>query len=114
MGKFKINADLTKDDKTFNINMERDGDVKAIAISGKIMGGLMHFKLDSPFKNFDIFGSLDRERRSVDFNMMSDDTSAGIVANFNSLKLNVKSDYEKAREITWEMSRSNAGNYKFE
>merc|ERR1711962_538964 len=47
-------------------------------------------------------------------NMMSDDASAGIVANFNSLKLKVNSNYEKARDITWEMSRSKAGNYKFE
>jgi len=93
---------------------EKDGDVKAIALSGKIIGGLMHFKLDSPFKNIDLLGSLDRERRSVDFNMMSDDASAGIYASFNSIKLDVKTNYEKARDITWEVSRNKAGNYKFE
>ncbi|CAL4079365.1 unnamed protein product, partial [Meganyctiphanes norvegica] len=112
--KINANTDLTKDDKTFKITMERDGDMKAIAISGKFIGELMHFKLDSPFKNLDIFGSLDRERRSVDFNMMSDDASAGIYASFNSVKLDVKSNYEKARDITWEISRSKKGNYKFE
>merc|ERR1711915_907548 len=70
----------------------------------------MDFNLKTPFKgleNFQMFGSLNRAKRSLDFRMMNDAGEASLISNFNSVSLHLKTPFAAAEEITWEIKKVN-------
>lgn len=115
--KFDGKVDFTREDKTLEISLERDGNVKAIAISGKLIGGTMDFKLKTPFtglNNLNVSGSLNRAKRSLEFNMMNDAGEASLLTSFNSINLHLKTPFARAEEITWEIKKVDENSYKAE
>nr|AHJ78589.1 dLp/HDL-BGBP precursor [Astacus leptodactylus] len=115
--KFEVKVDFSQDDKLLEISLEKDGNVKAIAISGKLIGSTMDFSLKTPFtglKNLNMFGSLNRAKRSLEFKMMNDAGEASLVTNFNSAKLHLKTPFARAEEVTWEITKVNDNSYKAE
>nr|CAA56703.1 beta-1,3-D-glucan binding protein [Pacifastacus leniusculus] len=115
--KFEVKVDFSQDDKILEISVEKDGNVKAIAISGKLIGSTMDFSLKTPFtglKNLNVFGSLNRAKRSLEFKMMNDAGEASLVTNFNSAKLHLKTPFARAEEVTWEITKVNDNSYKAE
>nr|XP_045624060.1 uncharacterized protein LOC123774022 [Procambarus clarkii] len=115
--KFEVKVDFSQDDKILEISLEKDGNVKAIAISGKLIGSTMDFSLKTPFtglKNFNMFGSLNRAKRSLEFKMINDAGEASLLTNFNSAKLHLKTPFARAEEITWEITKVNDNSYRGE
>lgn len=115
--KFVAHLDVTHQDKMLEISLERDENVKAIAISGKLIGGTIDFNLKTPFsglQNFKLFGSVDRKKRSLEFKMLSDSAEASLLTSFNSIKVHLKTPFEQAEEITWEITRIHENTYKAE
>ncbi|KAG7173193.1 beta-1-3-glucan-binding protein-like 3 [Homarus americanus] len=115
--KFEAKADFTSEDKTLEISLEKDANVKAIAISGKLIGSTMDVNLKTPIvglQNVRLFSSLDRTKRSLQFNMMSDAAEASLLTSFNSIKLHLRTPFERAEEISWQITKVNEGTYKAE
>ncbi|XP_064104223.1 uncharacterized protein LOC135214035 [Macrobrachium nipponense] len=115
--KFSVKLDLTSEDKHLEIIMDKDSDVKAIIISGKLIGEMVDFNLKSPFAgfhDFKVFGALNRPKRSLEFQMMSDDSAATFAANFNSLTMEVKTPFAAANQIKWEIVKVDENTIKAE
>lgn len=115
--KFTARLDLTLEDKNLEISLEKDGNIKAINISGKLIGDTMNFNLRTPFKgleNCQMFGRLNRSKRSLEFQMMNDATQASILTNFNSVKIHLKTPFAVAEEIRWEITKVDDNTLKIE
>ncbi|XP_068221439.1 uncharacterized protein [Palaemon carinicauda] len=115
--KFSVKLDLTSEDKHLEIIMDKDSDVKAIIISGKLIGEMVDFNLKTPFtglNDFKMFGALNRPKRSLEFQMMSDASVASFSANFNTLSLEVKTPFAAASQIKWEVVKVDENTLKAE
>ncbi|KAK3861716.1 hypothetical protein Pcinc_032352 [Petrolisthes cinctipes] len=114
---FQTKIDLANEDKMLEISLERDGNVREIAIHGKFIGDTLNFDLRTPFAGFQhlsVSGSHNRAKRSLEFQMMNDAGEASIMASFNSFQLHVKTPFERFEEITWEVTKERDGVYKGE
>ncbi|XP_042874952.1 uncharacterized protein LOC122255069 [Penaeus japonicus] len=115
--RFVAKLDLTNVEKTLEIILVRNGDVKAISVSGKLIGNTVDFNLKTPLKgleNLKLFGSLNRSKRSLEFMYQQDEAQATLLTSFNSMKLHLKTPFEIAEEITWEISKVNDHTFKAE
>ncbi|XP_063589036.1 uncharacterized protein LOC134766188 isoform X1 [Penaeus indicus] len=115
--KFVAKIDLSNENKNLEISLEKEGDLKAIAVSGKFIGSTLDFNLRTPFRglnNFNVFGSLNRSKRSLEMRMMNDAGYASLDGNFNSLRFNMKTPFERAEQISWEITKTGEGSYKAE
>ncbi|XP_063615204.1 uncharacterized protein LOC134788259, partial [Penaeus indicus] len=115
--RFVAKLDLTNEDKTLEIILVRNGDVKAISISGKVIGNTVDFNLKTPIRgleNLKLFGSLNRSKRSLEFMYQQDEAQASLLTSFNSMKLHLKTPFEAAEEISWEISKINDNTFKAE
>lgn len=114
---FVAKIDLSSENKNLEISLEKEGDLKAIAVSGKFIGSTLDFNLRTPFRglnNFNVFGSLNRSKRSLEMRMMNDAGQASLAGNFNSLRFNMKTPFERAEQISWEVTKTGEGSYKAE
>ncbi|XP_076066631.1 uncharacterized protein LOC143039997 [Oratosquilla oratoria] len=104
---FNTNIDLAVDERNLVVFLEKNGE-ELIALSGKVIGSKIDFNLRSPlqgFKNVKMIGSLNRSKRSLEFQMMRDDSGVeAIISNFNSLKFDIKTPFANSKEITFEGS----------
>nr|AII25497.1 beta-1,3-glucan binding protein [Penaeus merguiensis] len=115
--KFVAKIDLSSENKNLEISLEKEGDLKAIAVSGKFIGSTLDFNLQTPFRglnNFNVFGSLNRSKRSLEMRMMNDAGHASLAGNFNSLRFNMKTPFERAEQISWEITKTGEGSYNAE
>jgi len=107
-----LNDELTLetklDDKSFNITMQKGFSGNRIYLAGELIGDSASLKWQTPFSGFERFetsGSLDRNKRSAEFSIMNDASSAGIRASFNSLVIKVTTPYQSARESSFSLER---------
>ncbi|KAK7070069.1 hypothetical protein SK128_004352 [Halocaridina rubra] len=113
--RFKI--DLNSDDKNIILLLERDGNMKEINISGKFIGDTGSFSLKTPFdglKTLQMFGSLNRAKRSLEFRLQNDAAQASLITNFHSVSLHVKSPFQVAEEIKVEIAKVSDNTLKIE
>nr|UNP37702.1 dLp/HDL-BGBP protein [Scylla paramamosain] len=106
--KFETKVDMTQDDKTIEVVVEREGDVKAISIHGKLIGSDLSFDLRTPFtglNRLNMSGSVNRAKRSVAFQMMNDQAQGSILASFNCVKFELKTPFARMEEVSFEIKR---------
>ncbi|MPC09884.1 Beta-1,3-glucan-binding protein [Portunus trituberculatus] len=106
--KFKTKVDLTQDDKTIEVVVEKEGEVKAISVHGKLIGSDLSFDLRTPFtglNRLNMSGSVNRAKRSIAFQMMNDQAQGSILASFNSVKFELKTPFARMEEVSFEIKR---------
>ncbi|XP_050696049.1 uncharacterized protein LOC126985337 [Eriocheir sinensis] len=112
--KFEAKVDLTQEDKALELVVEREGSTKAITVYGKLIGSALNFDLRTPFaglNRMNVSGSLDRVRRSVEFQMMNDAGEASILASFNCVKFELKTPFSKVEEVSFEIKKEDDNYY---
>ncbi|KAK4294435.1 hypothetical protein Pmani_032941 [Petrolisthes manimaculis] len=115
--KLETNIDLTGADTIVEIVLIREGSIKLIDIHARLIGTALDINMTTPFDNLpdlSFLGVLDRNKRSLEMNMMNDLGEVSLFANFHSVKIHLKTPFERAQEIVWELTKVGEGVYNIE
>merc|ERR1719341_642682 len=107
-----LEAKMDCTNRKFSISLQNGLSNGKLYLAGQLIGDFASLQWNTPFPGFERFethGSLDRSKRSAEFSIMNDASSAGIRANFNSLSIKVTTPYMSARESSFFMERKNNG-----
>merc|ERR1719341_1542285 len=108
----EISLEAKMDNTSFSVSLQNGLSSGKLYLAGQLIGDSANLQWNTPFPGFERFethGSLDRSKRSAEFSMMNDASSAGIRASFNSLSIKVTTPYTSARESSFFMERKNNG-----
>ncbi|KAK4294432.1 hypothetical protein Pmani_032938 [Petrolisthes manimaculis] len=108
--KLETNIDLTGADTIVEIVLIREGSIKLIDIHARLIGTALDINMKTPFESLpdiSFLGDLHRTKREIDFKMTNDMGEASLVANLETVKLNIKTPFEIAKEIGLEINKDN-------